>query len=91
MDEYQEEECELTQTRMAVLCDKVNYVGLKPIMSFAYRKKERVVFASGIVVWFHARRTGALFGTKFKSEYRGRQLFTEAESLCLCCPHFNHA
>lgn len=91
MDGYQEEECELTQTRTAVLGDKVNYVGIKTIMSFAYRKKERVVFASGIVVWFHARRTGALFGPKFKGEYRGRQLFTEAESLCLCCPHVKHA
>ncbi len=91
MDEYQEEECELTQTRTAVLGDKVNYVGIKTIMSFAYRKKERVVFVSGIVVWFHARRTGALFGPKFKGEYSGRQLFTEAESLCLCCPHVKHA
>lgn len=27
MDEYQEEECELTQTRTEVLGDKVNYVG----------------------------------------------------------------
>ncbi len=44
---------------------------------------------SGIEVWFNARRTGALFGPKFKGEYRGRQLFTEAESLC--CTHVKHA
>ncbi len=89
MDEYQEEECELTQTRTAALGDKVNCLGIKTILSFAYRKRERVVFVSGIEVWFNARRTGALFGPKFKGEYRGRQLFTEAESLC--CIHVKHA